>query len=150
MTKLYWYTIEGDVTKQLTLAEAKKLRLCGKNVVKHKTYFGTDKKLEPTAKNISKNHHKKKTLSTEFKERTIDFDRHSSIIKGLSICHFCKADRLECRSYYFLSGKKVTVCSDCAAKRKIRSSSKNSNWKVSFDALNRSVSGSFGSGKGSR
>ena len=150
MAKLYWYEIHEDVTKQMTEYQAKKLRQAGKTVVKYKTYHGSDKKLEATTRKSSKVSSYTKPKSMEFLIRHLDFERPSYLIKGVSSCHFCKLDRLECRSYFLLSGKKVSVCIDCTFKQKAKSPTQKANWATNQDALNYSVSGSFGAGKSSR
>ncbi|PML07194.1 hypothetical protein BCT86_09960 [Vibrio breoganii] len=150
MAQLHWFKIHGGVTKQMTEDEAEKLRNAGKTVVKYKSQFNSKKKLKPASKKTLKHNKKKKQKSLQYLSTTIDSERRSFLVKGISECGFCKASRLECRSYFLLSGSKILVCNDCAVKRHRFSPSKKANWKNNLDALDHAVSGSYGSGKASR
>lgn len=88
--------------------------------------------------------------SEKIKPFWIDFSVRAKLIKGISYCKFCKVKRLECREHTLFNGDKVLVCKDCRRVRHKQHLLRNNQYLKKEDALDYSVSGSYGSGKLSR
>ncbi|PMG50700.1 hypothetical protein [Shewanella sp. 10N.286.52.B9] len=124
-----------------------------------KTHKRSDAPQKVKSTNSSKSLKKVKTIDNKQQTKplsepptatSINFDKRSKIIKGISYCRYCRVNRLECREHELFDGTKVLICKDCRLRRHRKYLKKKNEYFVKEDALFHLVSGSYGSGKANR